>query len=50
MTAVEHDQVLMRRLAEIVNARDFDALAKIASGQVAEEAARWVGPFAASCS
>jgi predicted ester cyclase len=48
MTAVEDNKALLRRLAEIVNERDFDAVSEVASGQVAREAARWVGPFAES--
>lgn len=48
MNAVEHNQALVRRLVEIVNDRNLDAISEVASGQVASEAARWVGPFARS--
>ena len=47
MSTEDHKQ-LVRRLVDIVNARDFDAIGAVASGQIAREAARWVGPFAAS--
>jgi predicted ester cyclase len=36
---------LVRRLVEIVNERDFDSIDEVATGQIAEEARRWVGPF-----
>ena len=48
MTAVEDNKALVRRLVEIVNERRFDAIGEVASGQVAEAAARWVGPFVES--
>jgi hypothetical protein len=28
-----------------VNERDFDAIEEVATGQIASEARRWVGPF-----
>jgi predicted ester cyclase len=40
-----HDKRLVHRLVEIVNERDFDAIDEVASGQIASEARRWVGPF-----
>jgi predicted ester cyclase len=48
MSAVEHNRVLVRRLVEIVNDRDLDALEEVATGEVAEGARRWIGPFAES--
>jgi len=48
MTTREHNKALVRRLVEIVNTRDFDALDQVASGRIAEEARRWIGPFADS--
>jgi predicted ester cyclase len=48
MTAVDDNKALVRRLVEIVNDRDLDAIEDVASGQVAQEAARWVGPFTES--
>jgi predicted ester cyclase len=48
MTAIEHNRDLVRRLVEIVNERKLDEIADVASGQVAREAARWIGPFAQS--
>jgi predicted ester cyclase len=41
----EHNKRLVRRLVEIVNERDFDSIGDVASGQIATEARRWVGPF-----
>lgn len=48
MSAVDDSKELVRRLVRIVNERRFDEIGEVASGQIAEEAARWVGPFAAS--
>lgn len=48
MTPAEHSKALVRRLVEIVNARDLDAISEVASGEVAGGAARWIGPFARS--
>jgi predicted ester cyclase len=36
---------LVHRLVEIVNQRDFNSIDEVASGQIASEARRWVGPF-----
>jgi predicted ester cyclase len=47
MTA-EHNKRLVHRLVEIVNAGDLDAVDEVASGRIAAEAKRWVGPFRAS--
>jgi len=44
----EHDKRLVHRLVEIVNQRDFDGIDEVATGQIASEARRWVGPFSDS--
>lgn len=44
MTA-DDNRKLVRRLVEIVNGRDLEALEEIASGPIAEQARRWIGPF-----
>lgn len=44
-TRLEHNRELVRRLVEIVNAGDLDSIDDVASGQIAGEARRWVGPF-----
>jgi predicted ester cyclase len=36
---------LVERLVKIVNERDFESIAEVASGQVESEARRWIGPF-----
>jgi predicted ester cyclase len=41
----EHNAGLVHRLIEIVNAGDLDALDEVATGEIAEEARRWIGPF-----
>jgi predicted ester cyclase len=41
----EQSKVLVRRLVALVNAGDLEALDEVASGQIAEEAHRWIGPF-----
>jgi hypothetical protein len=41
----DHNKHLVQRLVQIVNERDFDAIEEVASGQIASEARRWVGPF-----
>ena len=43
--AQAQNRALVHRLAEIVNNRDLDALPEVASGQIAREAERWIGPF-----
>ncbi len=48
MSTLDDNRALVIRLVEIVNARELDAIGEVASGQVASEAARWVGPFTAS--
>jgi predicted ester cyclase len=45
MTTPQQSKTLVRRLVEIVNNRDLDALEEVASGQIAEAARRWIGPF-----
>jgi predicted ester cyclase len=42
---VNDSKALVRRLVEIVNARDLDSLDEIASGQISEAAREWIGPF-----
>ena len=41
----DHNRRLVHRLVQIVNERDFDSIEEVASGQIASEARRWVGPF-----
>jgi predicted ester cyclase len=41
----DHNKRLVHRLVEIVNERAFDSIDEVASGQIASEARRWVGPF-----
>ena len=41
----DHNKRLVHRLVEIVNERDLDSIDEVASGQIASEARRWVGPF-----
>jgi predicted ester cyclase len=45
MTTAEENKALVQRLVEIVNAQDLAGLEEVASGQIAEEARRWIGPF-----
>jgi predicted ester cyclase len=45
MSAVEHNRGLVRRLVEIVNDGDLDAIDEVASGEIAEGARGWIGPF-----
>jgi hypothetical protein len=45
MTTAEQNKALVRRLVEMVNHGDLGALREVASGQIAEEASRWIGPF-----
>jgi SnoaL-like polyketide cyclase len=40
-----HNARLVHRLIEIVNEGDLDALDEVATGEIAEEARRWIGPF-----
>ena len=46
--AAEHTRDLIRRLVEIVNERRLDEIDEVATGEIAEAARRWVGPFARS--
>jgi predicted ester cyclase len=48
MTELEANKALVRRLVEIVNEGHLQALEEVASGQIAEAARRWIGPFRAS--
>ena len=45
MSQTEQNKQLLRRLAEIVNRGDLDGIDEVATGQIAAEAARWIGPF-----
>jgi predicted ester cyclase len=45
MTEPEDSKALVRRLVEIVNAGDLEGLEEVASGEIAEAARRWIGPF-----
>jgi predicted ester cyclase len=44
----DHNKHLVHRLVQIVNERDFDSIEEVATGQIASEARRWVGPFSDS--
>jgi predicted ester cyclase len=44
----QQNKHLVHRLVEIVNQRDFASIDEVASGQIATEARRWVGPFSES--
>ena len=48
MSDVEHNKRLVRRLVEIVNAGDLEAVDEVATGALAEQARGWVGPFRAA--
>jgi predicted ester cyclase len=41
----DHNKQLVHRLLEIVNEGDLEAIDEVASGQIASEARRWIGPF-----
>jgi len=41
----QRNKQLVQRLVEMVNQRDFDSIDEVASGRIASEARRWVGPF-----
>lgn len=45
MTTPDANKALVHRLIEIVNNRDLDALEEVTSGQIAEQAREWIGPF-----
>jgi hypothetical protein len=45
VSRLEHNRHLVRRLVEIVNDGELEAIDQVASGQVAEEATRWIGPL-----
>jgi predicted ester cyclase len=44
-STAERHKALVRRLIEIVNAGDLGALAEVATGRIAQDAERWIGPF-----
>jgi predicted ester cyclase len=41
----DHNKRLVHRLVEIVNDRDFESIDEVATGEIARDARRWVGPF-----
>ena len=41
----ERNKQLVHRFVEIVNERDFGSIDLVATGQMASDARRWVGPF-----
>jgi predicted ester cyclase len=41
----DYNKRLVHRLVEIVNERDLDSIEEVATGKIASEATRWVGPF-----
>jgi predicted ester cyclase len=43
--AARDNRALVHRLAEIVNAGDLQALAEVATGEIAAAAEGWIGPF-----
>jgi predicted ester cyclase len=45
VSTVDENKALVRRLVEFVNDRDLDSLAEVATGEIAEAARRWIGPF-----
>jgi predicted ester cyclase len=45
MIEPDESKALVRRLVEIVNAGDLRSLEEVASGEIAEAARRWIGPF-----
>jgi ketosteroid isomerase-like protein len=45
MSSVEANKALVRRLIEIVNEGDLGAIGEVATGDIARDAERWIGPF-----
>jgi ketosteroid isomerase-like protein len=45
MPEARDSKALVRRLVEIVNDSDLDGLEEVASGEIAEQARGWIGPF-----
>jgi predicted ester cyclase len=45
MSSPEANKELVRRLVEMVNAGDLDAIGEVATGDIARNAKGWVGPF-----
>jgi predicted ester cyclase len=41
----DRNRQLVHRLVEIVNEGDLDSIDQVASGPIADEARRWIGPF-----
>ncbi len=46
MSQSERNKALIARLVEIVNERRLDEIDEVATGRIAAEARRWIGPFA----
>ena len=45
MSKPTENKELVRRLVEIVNGAELEAIEEVASGEIAEAARRWIGPF-----
>jgi predicted ester cyclase len=45
MSEIEHNRSLVRRLVELVNNRELDAIPGVATGEMAAAARDWIGPF-----
>ena len=43
--SLDDNKQLVHRLVEIVNRREFASVPEVASGPIAAEAERWIGPF-----
>jgi predicted ester cyclase len=48
MSSSEDNKALVRRLTELVNERELDAVQEVAGGDIARAAQGWIGPFAHS--
>jgi predicted ester cyclase len=48
MSTSEDNKALVRRLTELVNERQLDAVQEVAGGDIARAAKGWIGPFARS--
>jgi len=45
MSTADQNKALVRRLVEIVNDGNLSTVGDVATGELAREAARWIGPF-----
>ena len=45
MSTAHDNKALVERLVQVVNARELEAIDEVATGEIAEAARRWVGPF-----